>query len=562
LLGRLQARTPAQLDRLRSGLSAVLDRDLSGQQQPLTLLYQRYDGDRAVSDAGRVQAVYTSGLEGAADNLLAESVPISFTAFLPVVQSDAEQGVTLSVQQSLTAPSAMVRGASGAWSVPSGFAIATIPLAFTVGLDRTVYAGTSGGSRFFQLASGAWSAVAGGANAAVRAFAVDSNGDIYFVGDFTSVGTGGGTVAASRIARYRPSTGTFAALGTGLGALGRSLAIDPVNRKLYVVGDFVTAGGLAAPYVAQWDLATSAWSAVGAGLGAPGFGVVYGKDRKIYALSFGDSATRPVRLWSWDGSSLTTVAESGSVTDDARALTVTDDGLIVGGGLFSTMDGVTVNNLFAYDGANVKALSTGTNAIVRRLTTLPNGRIVVAGDFTQIGSLTTSDGIAVWLGGAASTFIPVDADFPSGSIQAIAGTPDGALYVGYNAAGSAALSAAQTTVTNAGTVKSYPVLSIKGPTSGSARIAQITNDTTGRVIFLDLVVSAGETVTMQFEPSNLVFVSDFQGSIANKILPGSHEADFYLRPGANLISFFSADSTVRAILHWRPNFATIADLTV
>jgi len=136
----------------------------------------------------------------------------------------------------------------------------------------------------------------------------------------------------------------------------------------------------------------------------------------------------------------------------------------------------------------------------------------------------------------------------------------GVFYLGLNNTAGTATAAAVTSVTNPGTAKSYPTLIIKGPSSSTARIYQITNYTTNRAIYLNLTINAGETVKMVFQPDNLSFTSDFQGNIASSILGGSNEADFFLAPGVNSLSFFSASSTVTATINYRPAFASMDDV--
>ena len=114
-------------------------------------------------------------------------------------------------------------------------------------------------------------------------------------------------------------------------------------------------------------------------------------------------------------------------------------------------------------------------------------------------------------------------------------------------------------ITNPGTARSYPTIVINGPSSGTSRIYQIVNYTTGRAIYLNLTLIAGETARMVLAPDNLSFTSDFQGNIASAIMQGSNTADFFLQPGANLMSFFSASSTVVATLYYRPNYASLDD---
>jgi hypothetical protein len=105
----------------------------------------------------------------------------------------------------------------------------------------------------------------------------------------------------------------------------------------------------------------------------------------------------------------------------------------------------------------------------------------------------------------------------------------------------------------------FPRLTIRGPTSGTSRIYQLINTTTGAALYFNLTLSVGETAVLNLDPKNITFVSTFQGNILNTILPGSTTTSFVLQPGDNAISFYAADSTVVAFLDWQIGYANISD---
>ena len=184
-------------------------------------------------------------------------------------------------------------------------------------------------------------------------------------------------------------------------------------------------------------------------------------------------------------------------------------------------------------------------------------QLYVGGDFTTAGGITTPTGGAIWNGAAwvYEDIIPAATAHMYGALA----VPNGQFYIG-TINGGTAIGPGTTTITNTGTARAYPTLTIKGPSSSTSRIYQLTNATTGRAIYLNLTLSAGETATMVFQPDSLSFVSDFQGNIASSVLGGSNEADFFLQPGANSIAFLSASSTVTATMSWRPAFASLDDV--
>lgn len=106
--------------------------------------------------------------------------------------------------------------------------------------------------------------LAQGCDGVVRALAALPDGRIAVGGTFTQCG---GTAAAN-IATWNPSTGSFAALGSGIGAGSVPVvpAVSALARSgdtLFVGGSFAVAGGVAASNVARFDLAGGAWTPLG-----------------------------------------------------------------------------------------------------------------------------------------------------------------------------------------------------------------------------------------------------------------------------------------------------------
>lgn len=565
LVGRLQARTPAQLDRYRAQLSAALDRDATGQQQPLVLYYQRYDGERVQSDAGRLVALYSGGLEGNADNLFSEQVPISFTAYVPFVLADRESGASLTVQQSVSNANYIL----------------------------------------YRSPGGVWQALGTGMNASVFTFARGRNGQIFAGGAFTSAGTSG----ADYIARYDPTSALWTNLtsDTALNGVVRAIAVGPDGR-IYVGGEFINASGIAnADYIAVWDPNTATWAALGTGANGNVWSLAFDGAGNLYAggeFTLMGGVANTVRIAKWNGaawSALGTGAASGNVTALAVGLNGTT---VYAGGSFANMGGVAAADALAeWNGSSWSGLSTGANAAVNTLALGPDGQLYVGGAFTTLGGVSAPnlgrwngvgfedlgsildgsvDSMAFDRSGALhllGTFtsangvtlpdnfarmtgrivVAQDVDLPSATPFGLLPEPAGGLYVAFSSSGTA-IAAGLTTVTNEGTAKTYPTLIIKGPSSGSSRIYQIANTTTNRAIYLNYTIQSGETARLSFEPDNLSFESNFQGNIARTILPGSNEADFFLQPGENAISLFAASSTVTATMTWRPRYGRVDDL--
>jgi WD40 repeat protein len=564
--GRIQATSAADLDRKRAALAAVLGRDTTGQQQPLTLLYQQYAGDRAASDVGRVLATYQSGLDGAFDSLHSEVVTPTFRLYVPFVLADREHGATLDVQDSITNANYIIRRtAAGSWQALGTGITGTIVNAILVARDGTVYVGgnftDAGGSGADYIArylpdSDTWSVVgsATALNGEVRALVEGPDGSIYASGAFTNAG---GVAAADYIAKWSGSA--WSALGTGANADGvYSLAFDG-SGNLYAGGSFTLMGGVANTVrIAKWN--GSAWSALGTGAAANSVkALAWSKDGYLYAGgSFftgmgGVADTNGIARW--NGTAWGSITAD---TLDVNALTIGPDNRV--------FIGDSSSDLLVYNGSGLAAVG-GAGALsgaVQTLAFLPDGRLLVGQDGVTFGGNTVDDGLGAW-NGASWEAAMVNLPGSQSAVYAVAAAPDGGIYAGYAVSGTATVPG-RVTVTNDGAAKVYPTLTIKGPSSGTASVAGIENLTTHRRVRLvssaAFLISAGETWTFDFDPASLSFVSDTQGNIASRIRPGSNEADFFLAPGDNVIAIYSSGSTVTATMHWRPRYEHLGGLTL
>ena len=179
-----------------------------------------------------------------------------------------------------------------------------------------------------------------GVNGEVRALLVLPDGDLIVGGDFSLAGS----LAASNIARYTPSSGAWSALGSGVGGTVYALAVLP-NGHLVAGGSFLSAGGGAANRIARCDPASGEWTALGSGMNAT-----------------------------------------------VRALAVMPSGDLIAGGFFTTAGGVAANRVarFVPATAEWKAMGTGTTGSVYALAATLNGTVIVGGDFLGAGGLAVN----------------------------------------------------------------------------------------------------------------------------------------------------------------------------
>lgn len=581
LTGRFQGRTYTELRRNRSGLAQLFDRDLTGQDQRLTLLSHVEDANgKIVSTTVRSLAKYESGFGGSTDNMHAETVPLTFTQYLPGILADGEDGEALNVQSAVTNMNYVSRRApDGTWSAmgtggAGGTTVGTQAMA--IGLDGRVYAGGSWTSMngvantskiaYWDPVALTWNAMGTGASGGdVYAILVAADGSVYAAGDFTAMG---GVANTTRIARW---TGSAWASVTGAStANGAVYALSQApSGVFYIGGNFTSIGGTAANRIVRWDGA-STWTAMGTGAAVQVVSVVVAPNgTDVYAggsfTSMGGVASTG-RIARWNGTvwnALGTGLPTGG-SEFVGRLAFGQQNLLYVTGQFATAGGVPADNIASWNGVAFAPLSSGLayspstiNEQGAALLVRPNGQVYVGGLFDTAGPIAVPDSMAVWTGGG---FTLVDIDLNGGAlVSAFEQGPDGTLYVGHNSTGTA-LAASTTAITNTGTARAYPTITIKGPSSGTARIYSITNATTNRAIYLSLTLNAGETARLVLQPDNVSFTSDFQGNISSSILAGSNEADFFLQPGVNSIALLSASSTVTATMSWRPAFASLDDV--
>lgn len=561
LTGRFQGATYAQLRDQRGRLARLFDRDLVAQDQQLTLLRQI-----GATEPARILSKYESGLGGNTDNMVAESAAITFTQYLPLIGSDNETGASLTVQSSLSnADYFLKRTPGGVWSVPGGGTGGVT--AMLQGTDGTIYlagnfANWNGNASSdnivkYNPVSGAYTPLSTGTNGAVLAMANLPDGKIVIGGSFTSAGGVANTV---RIAVYNPVTDAFTALGTGASSNNvYSLAVDATGG-IYAGGDYALMGGVANTVsIAYWN--GSAWTALSSGANGTVYGLTLGLDGVLYLTgtftTLGGVSCNQIGKWS--GSAFTALS-TGVNGSGGRALATGRNGLVYVGGLFTSAGGVSgTNRVASWNGTQFQSMQGGLGGDVTDLSVAPDGRVLATGQFAAAGSGPGfPDGAALW-NGALWTTIGIDTPAISGQINAGLIASDGSLYIAYTGTGTASVEASNT-LTNPGTARSYPTITIKGPSSGTARIYSMVNYTTGRAVYLSLAINAGETWRLVFQPDALSFTSDFAGNIASAVLPGSNEADFFLQPGANTLAFFSQSSTVTATIFWRPNYSSLDDV--
>lgn len=563
LTGNVSENTYGQLRASRSRLGQLFDRDVAALDQPLLLRYAHADRcDNISSDQAAIPCKYVTGWEGQTNNSYAQVITMTFETYLPSIFAAGQAGVALNVQTSIAslANGMLQRSPAGVWSSVGNFTIGFSALTAVRGLDGLVYIGgdftPAPGSKVVVLnpVTGVISALGtGAAGGDVFNLVVMPNGDVIASGSFTSMG---GVANTNRIARWSISAQAWQSISSAfVGTEIRTMTVDS-SGLLYVGGVFTSIGGVASTNVHSYN--GTIWVAVAA-IAAGGVSALAASGTVIYAAV---ENTNVQKLVAGAWTNIGTVTGGGA---DPQALAVDARGFLYAAGDFTAIGGVSANYIAVYNGTAWAPLGTGLNASVSRggISFDQRQLLYVGGTFTTAGSITTPSGAAVWNGSSwvYPDVIPTAAAVVFGSLS----MPNGQFFLETRNAGSA-IAAGTTTITNTGTAPAYPMIVIRGPSSGTSRIYSIVNPTTGKSIYLNLTINAGETIIMDFQPDALSFISDFQGDVTSSILAGSDEATFFLQPavnglgGANTVAFFAAASTVAATLVYTPSYLSLDDI--
>lgn len=313
----------------------------------------------------------------------------------------------------------VARWDGSAWSpLASGTNGSVAALAVTPGGDVIAggtfgTAGNVGASHVARWNGTAWSATDPGTNGAVQTLRTMRNGDVVAGGDFSVIGG----VSAQRLARWNGTA--WSAMGTGCNDSVRAVHELP-NGDLAVGGLFTQAGGVQVANVARWDGAS--WSALGAGLPGPvhALGTLANGD-----LVAGGAFLERVMRWdgaSWQGMGIACPLGAGVAAGlPLRAMTFLPNGdLVVSAGLL-LVSGGQYQNVARWNGLAWSVLP-GLPA-AETLVSTPAGELLAGGAFL-------GGGVAVWNGVAWATAGPLGPG--SVRVHALQVLPDGDVLVGGN----------------------------------------------------------------------------------------------------------------------------------
>ncbi|HQQ62815.1 MAG TPA: thrombospondin type 3 repeat-containing protein [Pseudomonadales bacterium] len=275
-----------------------------------------------------------------------------------------------------------------------------------------------------------------GANSNVNALAVQPDGKVIIGGEFTAVNG----VARNRIARLNTDGSLDVGFnpGTGAGSSVNTLAVQ-ADGKMLIGGAFTSVNGVARNRIARLNTDGSLDTGFDPGTGAGGtvYALAVQPDGKLviggnFTLMNGVLRNRIARLNS-DGSLDGGFNPGTGASDFVYALTVQQDGKVVIGGNFTTVNGVT-RNYIARLNANGSLDTgfnpgTGANNIVRSLAQQADGKLVIGGDFTTMNGAARNHIVRLNSDGTLDTGFDPGAG-ASSSVQALAIQGTGRLILG------------------------------------------------------------------------------------------------------------------------------------
>jgi hypothetical protein len=257
----------------------------------------------------------------------------------------------------------------------------------------------------------------------VNALDVTSTGELVAGGFFL-------TMNGSPLRGVAKWTGsTWAPLGSGLNVVS-AFAHSPAG-ELVACGTFSAATGSPANYVARWDGAQ--WLPLGSGPDSPArAAAVMPSGELVTGGSFyaGESGGEPRSpLSRWNG---TTWSAWGAGTNGwLDAMAVMPNGDLVVGGRFTSIEGTAANRIARNDGLMWHPLGSGVDGFVIAMLALRNGDLVIGGDFAVAGGVPAAD-LARWNGSEWSAIgggVSGGGGYPS-AVSALAELPNGDLVIG------------------------------------------------------------------------------------------------------------------------------------
>jgi uncharacterized delta-60 repeat protein len=275
-----------------------------------------------------------------------------------------------------------------------------------------------------------------GANNWVDAVALQADGKVLIGGLFTTFdGTG-----RNRIARLNADGSLDSSFdpGSGASAVVNAVAVQD-DEKVLVGGAFSTMDSVARARVARLDTDGSLDTGFDPGAGANDslWSVALQADGKVLIggeFTTVDSAARNrVARLNWDGSLDIGFDPGSGASNSVQAVVRQVDGKVLIGGYFTTVDGTSRNGIARLNanGSLDTSFDPGTgadSAVVRAVAIQPDGKVLIAGSFTEVDGVTRNRVARLSAVGAVDTGFDPD-DGANDTVIAMA-VHDGKVLIG------------------------------------------------------------------------------------------------------------------------------------
>ena len=238
--------------------------------------------------------------------------------------------------------------------------------------------GIGGTNKIAKWDGTTWSSVVSSITALnITCILFDGN-DMYISGtNFTNING----VTVNGIAKWNGTTWSQ----LGLGITGSNISVYTIkkyNNHIYIGGNFNSVAGVnGTKYIAKWDGAS--WSSVGTSLtNVTNIYRIEFNGSDLYASSSGASGLYILKL---NGITWTTIATTLASTFIETF--VFDGQNMYIGGLFTSINGVSVNNIAKWNGTSISTCGNGFNNTVNKLKII-NQKLYACGQYTSSGGNT------------------------------------------------------------------------------------------------------------------------------------------------------------------------------
>lgn len=220
----------------------------------------------------------------------------------------------------------------------------------------------------YDPATSTWTAIGNGFDSGLIFYGkLDSADNLYVTGNFSKAGVTTGTqITVNYIAKWNPNTSTWSALGSGanvgMNGGGRVLVIDSQDN-VYVVGNFTSAGNtsVSANNIAKWTTSSNTWSALGTGVPSTNltpYDMCIDSNNNIYVTGWIQGFAH---LGKWTASTSTWSTIGTSLNNQGTALEVDSNNDVYVAGDFTTANGFSVSKIAKLSGTTFSSVGfTGT----------------------------------------------------------------------------------------------------------------------------------------------------------------------------------------------------------